>query len=419
MSLILYGISEEPPTMAVLQALSYLELNYKFVTVDYATEENDTKQYLQKSPQREIPLLDDDADKYPKDETLYPKDPQARAIVNQRLSFNLSTYYRHVCEYSVRSHMLEPVFFTYERSPLLLEKARIAVERLNTYLTLFGSKYVAGAVQITSGLDKFIIVSLYRPCNGSLITFFRQFELLINMATKNVNFVFIAGDFNIELKDENSTKTDLEILIQSYGMRLLINDYTRVTVSKKSCIDNIITNYGHNCITDTIDLHTSDHRAQVQLFSIENNSKVTYTARRLFTQENIDNFIISLQRQDWDAVYSCNLAQVNQQWETPFTSEEIIGISNGLKNKWSSGDDGIPTCIMKKCIRYISDVLSVIAINFDISGYPLVKKWYETYKKEYPDLWKIVEGGMKEIAEFEKNPPDLSHMEHPIHPVRK
>nr|CAI5847795.1 unnamed protein product [Callosobruchus analis] len=41
----------------------------------------------------------------------------------------------------------------------------------------------------------------------------------------------------------------------------------------------------------------------------------------------------------------------------------IIGISNGLKNKWSSGDDGIPTCIMKKCIRYISDVLSVIVNN--------------------------------------------------------
>nr|CAI5847062.1 unnamed protein product [Callosobruchus analis] len=126
------------------------------------------------------------------------------------------------------------------------------------------------------------------------------------MVTKNVNFVFIAGDFNIELKDENSTKTDLEILIQSYGMNLLINDYTH----------NIITNYGHNCITDTIDLHTSDHRAQVLLFSIENNSKVTYTARRLFTRENIDNFIISLQRQDWDTVYSCNLAQVNRQWET-------------------------------------------------------------------------------------------------------
>nr|CAI5817521.1 unnamed protein product [Callosobruchus analis] len=122
-------------------------------------------------------------------------------------------------------------------------------------LSILG-EFECSAVQITSGLYKFIIVSLCGPCNGSLITFFRQFELLINIVTKNVNFVFIAGDFNIKLKDENSTKTDLEILIQSYGMRLLINDYTRVTVSKKSCIDNIITNYEHNCITDTIDPHT-------------------------------------------------------------------------------------------------------------------------------------------------------------------
>lgn len=59
------------------------------------------------------------------------------------------------------------------------------------------------------------------------------------------------------------------------------------------------------------------------------------------------------------------------------------------------------------------------AIEFDISDYPLIQKWYGTYKKEYPELWKLVEAGMKEISAFEKNPPDLSHMEHPIHPVRK
>lgn len=59
------------------------------------------------------------------------------------------------------------------------------------------------------------------------------------------------------------------------------------------------------------------------------------------------------------------------------------------------------------------------AINFDVSGYPLIVKWYETFKKEYPELWAIAEGGMKEISEFEKNPPDLSHMDHPIHPVKK
>nr|CAH7760427.1 unnamed protein product [Callosobruchus chinensis] len=167
MALILYGVSEEPPTMAVLQALEYLELKYKFVTIDHATDDIESKQYLQKSPQKEIPVLDDNgarvpkaqrthklhfsnaileylADQYQKDETLYPRDPKARAVINQRLCFNLSTYYRHVCEYAVRSNTLEPIFFTYERSPLLLKKARIALKSFNSHLTRLGSKYVAG-----------------------------------------------------------------------------------------------------------------------------------------------------------------------------------------------------------------------------------------------------------------------------------
>lgn len=59
------------------------------------------------------------------------------------------------------------------------------------------------------------------------------------------------------------------------------------------------------------------------------------------------------------------------------------------------------------------------AIGFDTTPYPLVERWYASFKREHPELWGIAEEGMKEIAAFEKNPPDLSHMEHPIHPVRK
>lgn len=58
------------------------------------------------------------------------------------------------------------------------------------------------------------------------------------------------------------------------------------------------------------------------------------------------------------------------------------------------------------------------AINFDLTPYPLVKAWYDRYKKENPELWAIVEGGMKELIDFAKNPPDLTHLDHPTHPIR-
>ena len=55
-------------------------------------------------------------------------------------------------------------------------------------------------------------------------------------------------------------------------------------------------------------------------------------------------------------------------------------------------------------------------IDFDLSPYPSVKSWYENFTKEYPELWSLAEGGLKELEQFEKNPPDLSSIQHPLHP---
>lgn len=67
----------------------------------------------------------------------------------------------------------------------------------------------------------------------------------------------------------------------------------------------------------------------------------------------------------------------------------------------------------------VSATLSLEAIGFSIENYPLIKNWYATFKEEHPKLWSIGAGGMKELNDFFNNPPDMSHMNHPIHPTRK
>lgn len=67
----------------------------------------------------------------------------------------------------------------------------------------------------------------------------------------------------------------------------------------------------------------------------------------------------------------------------------------------------------------VSATICLEAIGFSLKDYPLIEKWYATFKAEYPELWKISEEGMKIIADFEKNPPDMSNFSHPIHPVKK
>nr|AVT42196.1 glutathione S-transferase u1 [Lissorhoptrus oryzophilus] len=230
MPLTLYSVSDGPPSLAVRQCLKYLEVEYNLVNVDFGAGEHMTPDYAKKNPQKEIPVIDDEgfylgesnailqylADKYPKDETFYPQDLQQRALVNHRLCFNLSTYYRNICEYAVA-----PIFFDYPKTPKGLRKLMIALENLNTYLQLTGTKYVA---------------------------------------------------------TDNLTIADIQL------------------ATSTACLE---------------------------------------------------------------------------------------------------------------------------VINFDLSDYKRIQQWFETYKEENPDLWEILEAGVGELVEFSKNPPDLSHMDHPIHPIRQ
>lgn len=63
--------------------------------------------------------------------------------------------------------------------------------------------------------------------------------------------------------------------------------------------------------------------------------------------------------------------------------------------------------------------MSLEAVEFSISSWPRIDKWYNNFKTKYPELWEISAGGLKELSFFAKNPPDLSKMDHPIHPIRK
>ncbi|XP_033167570.1 glutathione S-transferase 1-1 [Drosophila mauritiana] len=83
-----------------------LELNKKQVDLDAG--EHLKPEFVKINPQHTIPTLVDDgfaiwesrailiylAEKYDKDGSLYPKDPQQRAVINQRLFFDLSTLYQ-------------------------------------------------------------------------------------------------------------------------------------------------------------------------------------------------------------------------------------------------------------------------------------------------------------------------------------
>ncbi len=65
----------------------------------------------------------------------------------------------------------------------------------------------------------------------------------------------------------------------------------------------------------------------------------------------------------------------------------------------------------------ITSVLEVI--DFDLTPYIRVKAWYDGFKFNHTDLWALAEKGLEELKVFEKNRPDLSHIQHPLHPTNR
>ncbi|XP_068152064.1 uncharacterized protein gfzf isoform X1 [Drosophila tropicalis] len=149
----LYAVSDGPPSLAVRMTLKALDIQYELINVDFCALEHRTEDYAKMNPQKEIPVLDDNGfylsesiaimqylcDKYAPNSTIYPQDVNLRALINQRLCFNMGFYYN-----PISSHSMAPIFFDYKRTPMSLKRVENALEVFETYLDRLGTKYAAG-----------------------------------------------------------------------------------------------------------------------------------------------------------------------------------------------------------------------------------------------------------------------------------
>nr|AQS22597.1 glutathione S-transferase delta-epsilon 2 [Pseudodiaptomus poplesia] len=104
----IYGMQLSAPCRIVEMTCEMLGLEYNFNQVDLMAGEHMKPEYLAINPQHNIPAIVDGefkinesraiagylAHKYGKDDTLYPKDPETRAIVDQRMYFDMGVFYK-------------------------------------------------------------------------------------------------------------------------------------------------------------------------------------------------------------------------------------------------------------------------------------------------------------------------------------
>ncbi|XP_056643878.1 uncharacterized protein LOC130449858 [Diorhabda sublineata] len=113
MTIDLYYVPGGAPSRNVLLAAKAVGVELNLIRLDLMKGEHLSPEFLKINPQHTVPTLNDNgfalwesraimtylADQYGKDDSLYPKDPKKRAIVDQRLYFDMGTLFASFADY--------------------------------------------------------------------------------------------------------------------------------------------------------------------------------------------------------------------------------------------------------------------------------------------------------------------------------
>nr|ACB36909.1 glutathione S-transferase theta [Antheraea pernyi] len=151
MTIDLYYVPGSAPCRAVLLTAKALNLSLNLKLVDLHHGEHLKPEFLKLNPQHTVPTLVDDGfsiwesraiitylvNKYGKGSSLYPEEPKARALVDNRLYFDIGTLYQRFGDY-----FYPQVFAGVPADKEKLTKIEDALQLLDKYLE--GQKYAAG-----------------------------------------------------------------------------------------------------------------------------------------------------------------------------------------------------------------------------------------------------------------------------------
>ena len=170
-------------------------------------------------------------------------------------------------------------------------------------------------IQLTTKEGKILICTVYRP--PTFNDFWEQFDTnldTVKASYSDIKYFLVLGDMNADFADVNGKR--LKDLCYANNLQILINEPTRFTETKQSCLDQILTNMPNFVKSTSVipPLSTNDHCT----VSIELNFKLpkdkAYT--RLvwkYHEGDCDGFKTALRNANWDecfigddANYSCD-----------------------------------------------------------------------------------------------------------------
>jgi hypothetical protein len=152
-------------------------------------------------------------------------------------------------------------------------------------------------IKITNTERPITVGVIYRPPNGSYDGFLTELEL-IKESLPAQHTVYIMGDFNVDLLNENPAVSKFENVVLTSSLTPLISIFTHERMHcKRTCIDNILTNNQDNVIqSGTITNRISDHLPVFQVSThTTNNSRTPKNIQYYdYSKPNVEIFVKDL-----------------------------------------------------------------------------------------------------------------------------
>ncbi|XP_060646763.1 glutathione S-transferase 1-1-like [Drosophila nasuta] len=164
----LYYSTYSASTGALLSLGKALGLEFNKIEVSVAAKEHLKPEFVKINPQHTIPTIVDNGyvlwesrailtyliEQYGKDDSLYPKDPKKRGVINQRLYFDVATLYPALSDY------YHPQFYKKPLDPELFKKVEEVLNFLESFLD--GKKYLAGDSLTVADISIFSTIASFQ-----------------------------------------------------------------------------------------------------------------------------------------------------------------------------------------------------------------------------------------------------------------
>lgn len=173
MAIDLYFLAASPPCRLVQLVAKALGIDLNLIVVDLAKGDHLKPEFLKINPQHTIPTLNDNGliltesraiaiyllEKYGNNSQLYPNDVNKRAVINQKLYFDIGTLFQAFANY-----FYPYVFFGQSPNPDNYKKIEAALTIFNTFLET--QKFAAGDTYTVADIALFTTVSSFVHASG-------------------------------------------------------------------------------------------------------------------------------------------------------------------------------------------------------------------------------------------------------------